>query len=364
MIVQDILNLLEEFAPVAYQETYDNSGLQIGSPGIEVTGILLTLDVTPEVVDEAIKTRSNLIVSHHPLLFSGLKKISDTNNTERTVLKAIRNEIAVISWHTSIDAAFFGVNEKICKKIGLTNTEILSPVESKLRKLVTFVPKDHIDRVREAVFQAGAGQIGNYDSCSFNTEGSGTFRGGEDTNPFVGEKGKLHLEPEIRFETIFPVHLRNRVIKALKSSHPYEEVAYDIYTLENEYSRTGIGMTGELEKPLSEQAFLNLLKSVFETSVIRHTRLLGKEVQKVAVCGGSGSFLIHKAIKSGAQFFITGDMKYHQFFEAEDKIVIADIGHYESEKFTTEIFYDLIIKKFPKFAVRFSEINTNPIKYF
>ncbi len=364
MKVKDIVNLLEEFAPASFQESYDNSGLQLGSPEMDVSGILLALDVIPEVVEEAVKTGCNLIVSHHPLLFAGLKRITGSNYTERAVMKAISHNIAVISWHTSADSAYRGVNERICRKIGLKNLEILSPAEGKLRKLVTFVPKDHINKVREAVFEAGAGKIGNYDSCSFHAEGAGSFRGGEDTNPFVGEKGKLHLEPELRFETIFPLHLQKKVIQALKSSHPYEEVAYDIYALENEYNHAGIGMIGELESTVDEKTFLDSLKEVFSTGVIRHSKLLGKKVQRVAVCGGSGSFLIQKAIKSGVQFLVTGDMKYHQFFDAEDKIVIADIGHYESEKFTTEIFYDLITKKFPKFAVRFSDTNTNPINYF
>jgi dinuclear metal center YbgI/SA1388 family protein len=363
MQVHDVVSLFDDFAPVVYQESYDNSGLQIGSPQMEVKGILLTIDITEDVVDEAVSTGCNLIVSHHPLLFNGLKRITDASYTERTVTKAIRNNIAVISSHTSIDASFEGVNEIICRKLGMTNLQILSPAMGKLRKLVTFVPNNHVQKVREALFLAGAGNIGNYDSCSFNSDGVGSFRGGEGSSPFIGEKGKLHLEPEIRIETVFPMHIQGNVIRALKKSHPYEEVAFDIYKLENEYGRTGMGMIGEIEKPMSETAFIQLLKKVFGSGIIRHTEFLGSPVNKVAVCGGSGSFLTEKAIKSGAQFFVTGDVKYHQFFDAQKKIVIADIGHYESEQFTTEIFYNLIIKKFPKFAVRFSEINTNPIKY-
>jgi dinuclear metal center YbgI/SA1388 family protein len=363
MQVRDVVSLFDDFAPVVYQESYDNSGLQIGSPQMEVKGILLTIDITEDVIDEAVRTGCNLIVSHHPLLFSGLKRITDASYTERAVTKAIRNDIAIISSHTSIDAVFNGVNQIICHKLGLTNLQILSPAEGKLRKLVTFVPNDYAQKVREALFKSGAGQIGNYDSCSFNSDGVGSFRGSEDSNPFVGEKGKIHSEPEIRIETIFPMHLQSKVIQALKESHPYEEVAYDIYTLENEYTRAGMGMIGEIDKPMSEAAFIQLLKNAFGSGIIRHTEFLGRPVKKIAVCGGSGAFLINKAVKSGAQFFVTGDVKYHQFFDAQKQIVIADIGHYESEQFTTEIFYNLIIKKFPKFAVRFSEINTNPIKY-
>jgi dinuclear metal center YbgI/SA1388 family protein len=364
MQVHDIVSLFDDFAPVVYQESYDNSGLQLGSPQMEVTGILLTIDVTEDVIDEAVSTGCNLIVSHHPLLFSGIRRITDAGYTERAVMKAIRNDIAVISSHTSLDASFNGVNEIICRKLGLSNLQILSPAQGKLRKLVTFVPNDHAQKVREALFLSGAGKIGNYDSCSFNSDGVGSFRGDENTSPFTGERGKLHLEAETRIETIFPMHLQNIVIKALKEAHPYEEVAFDIYTLENEYSRTGMGMIGEVDKPSSEAAFIQMLKNVFGSGIIRHTEFLNRPVKKIAVCGGSGAFLINKAIKSGAQFIVTGDIKYHQFFDAQKQIVIADVGHFESEQFTTEIFYNLIIKKFPKFAVRFSEINTNPIKYF
>jgi dinuclear metal center YbgI/SA1388 family protein len=364
MKVQDVVKLFDDFAPAIYQESYDNSGLLIGSPDMEVRGVLLTIDITLEILDEAVSHNCNLIVSHHPVIFSGLKKITGDHYTEQIVIKAIQNQIAIISSHTSMDAVFSGVNEKICNKLGLGNLKLLSETKGNLRKLVTFVPKDHIQKVQEALFSAGAGKIGNYDSCSFNTEGYGSFRAGEDSNPFVGEKGKLHLEPEIRIETIFPVHLKGKVLSALRQSHPYEEIAYDIYALDNVYTKVGMGMVGEFEEPMSENEFLRKLKSVFSSGSIRHTEFTGQKVRKVAVCGGSGAFLLEKSIDAGAQFFVTGDMKYHQFFDAQKKIVIADIGHYESEQFTTEIFYDLITKKFPKFAVRFSEINTNPIKYF
>ena len=364
MKVQDIVKIFDDFAPAIYQESYDNSGLLLGSRDMEVQAILLTIDVTGEVLEEAISKQCNLIVSHHPVIFSGLKKITGDHYTERIVMKAIQNNIAIISSHTSMDAVFSGVNEKICTKLGLGNLKLLSETKGNLRKLVTFVPKDHIQKVQEALFDAGAGHIGNYDSCSFNAEGYGSFRAGEDTTPFVGEQGKLHMEPEIRLETIFPVHLQGKVLGALRQAHPYEEIAYDIYALDNAYNKVGMGMVGEFKDTISENDFLKKLKKVFSSAIIRHTELTGKKVSKVAVCGGSGSFLLHKAIASGAEFFVTGDMKYHQFFDAQKKIVIADIGHYESEQFTTEIFYDLITEKFPKFAVRFSEINTNPIKYF
>ncbi len=364
MIVREILTLFEDFAPIAYQEKYDNSGLLVGLPEAEVKGILLTIDVKEEIIDEAIEYGCNLVVSHHPLIFSGLKSITGSTPSERTVLKAIRNDIAVITSHTSLDSAFYGVNHRICLKIGLSNLKILAPLEGNLRKIVTFAPHEHSNKVRTALFNAGGGHIGNYDSCSFNSEGFGSFRGSDDSNPFVGDKGKLHLEPETRIETIFPAHIQKNIISALKEAHPYEEVAYDIYPLENVNNRIGMGMSGEFEQSIAEDQFLQRLKGIFGSKVIRHSELTGNPVNKIAVCGGSGAFMIENAIRCGAQFFVTGDLKYHQFFDAQKKIVIADIGHFESEQFTTEIFYELIIKKFPKFAIRFSKINTNPIKYF
>ena len=362
--IKEISKFLENLAPLHLQESYDNAGLILGDSDIEITGILITLDVTEEVVEEAIQQNCNLIVAHHPIVFSGLKKITGKNYVERTLLKAIKNDVAIYAAHTNLDSVNGGVNGKICEKLGLENCKILQPSEGLLKKLVTFVPVDHAEEVRQAVFNAGAGKIGNYDSCSFNSHGQGTFRGNDSTKPFVGEKGKRHYENEIRFETIFPAYLQGQVTSALLNAHPYEEVAYDIYPLENKFDQVGMGMTGTLPKGKSENDFLQLLKNTFHTGTIRHTALLNKKVQKVAVCGGAGSFLLDRAISAGADFFVTGDFKYHQFFDAENKIVIADIGHFESEQFTKELFYELLTKNFSKFAVRLSEVNTNPVFYF
>ena len=230
-------------------------------------------------------------------------------------------------------------------------------------KIVTFVPKSHSEKVRQALFDAGAGNIGNYDSCSYNILGTCTFKGNEQTKPFVGEIGKVHFEEEIRIETIFPKHLKNKIIKSLLTSHPYEEPAYDIYQLSNEHKNIGLGIIGNLEYAEEELPFLNKIKTVFNCKCISHTKLLGKKISKVAICGGRGSDLLRDAISASADIFINADFKYHQFFDAEDKIIIADIGHYESEQFTKEIFYDILTKKFSNFAVHFSKINTNPINY-
>ncbi len=364
MQLSEIISAFEHFAPLDYQESYDNTGLILGDPDEEINGALLTVDVTDEVIEEAVRLKYNLVISHHPLIFSAIKRLSDQDLTGRVLIKAIRHNIALYAVHTNLDNVIRGVNAKICEKINLKNNTILVPATNRLSKLVTFVPAGHAENIRKAVFGAGAGHIGEYDRCSYNIEGTGTFRGSENTDPWVGEKGKLHHEKEIRIETIFPNTLQSGIISALINAHPYEEVAYDIYPLSNNFNNAGSGMKGEFPEALQEKDFLGLLKERFSSACIRHSRLLGKPVKKVAVCGGSGSFLIHNAIAARVDAFITADMKYHQFFDADGKIVIADIGHYESEQFTKEIFYELLTKKFPNFAVRFSEINTNSINYF
>lgn len=362
--IKDITNFFESLAPLSLQESYDNSGLIVGDYDGEVNTVLVTIDATEEIVDEAIEKKAELIVAHHPIVFSGLKRITGKSYVERTLLKAIKNNIAIYAAHTNLDSITGGVNSKICEKLGLENCRILQPAKGQLKKLVTFVPVEYADKVREALFNAGAGHIGNYDSCSYNTEGLGSFRGDENTNPFIGKKGEVHFEKEVRIETIFPGYLQGKVIPALLSAHPYEEVAYDIYPLDNKFDNIGMGMVGTLPNEDTEKEFLQELKDTFKTGVIKHTALKNKPVKKVAVCGGAGSFLLTQAIAAGADFFVSGDFKYHQYFDAENKIVIADIGHFESEQFTKELFYELLTKKFPKFAVRLSEVNTNPVFYF
>ena len=363
MQLKQITQYLESIAPLSFQESYDNAGLIIGRPENEVSGVLITLDVTEEILDEAISKKLNMVIAHHPIVFSGIKKLNGKNYIERCVEKAIKNDIAIYAAHTNLDSVFGGVNSKICEKLELRNCRILAPTQDYLKKLVTFVPTSHAENVKSALFEAGAGHIGNYDSCSFSIAGAGSFRGNEHTNPFVGEKNQLHQEEEIRIETIFPKHIQTKVISALLNAHPYEEVAYDIYSLDNEYNQSGIGMIGELETPIEEMLFLQNLKAVFECKVVKFTKLRGKAIQRVAVCGGAGSSYLNYAKAQNADIFISGDFKYHQFFDAEKQIVIADIGHYESEQFTKEVFYELLTKKFPKFAVHLSDISTNPVSY-
>ncbi len=361
--VKDITSFLESIAPLSYQESYDNSGLITGNGDMVVNGVLICLDSTEAVIEEAISNNFNLVIAHHPIVFSGLKKINGKNYVERTIIKAIKNDIAIYAIHTNLDNVRNGVNAMIAEKLGLVNTKILSPKSGLLKKLVTFVPVGQAENVRSALFQAGAGSIGNYDECSFNIPGLGTFRGNELSNPTLGKKGERHSENEIRIECIFENFKENAILKALFIAHPYEEVAYDLYPLTNELQTVGSGMIGELPDYQTETDFLKHLKSVMKAGVIRHTALLGKKLKKIAICGGSGSFLLNSAIHSGADMLITADFKYHQFFDSDGKIVIADIGHYESEQFTIELIKSLILKKFSTFAVRITEVNTNPVYY-
>ena len=362
--IKEIISEIERIAPLSLQEEYDNAGLIIGSPDMECTSILLCIDVTEEVIHEAKAKGANLIISHHPLIFSALKKINGKNNVERSVIFALKNDIAIYAAHTNLDNIFEGVNHKIAEKLKLSDCKIISPIKKQLKKLVTFIPFSHFEQVSKAVFETGAGHIGNYDSCSYTTEGKGSFRALDGANPFVGERGSVHYENEIRFETIFPVHQQRKVIEALLQSHPYEEVAYDIYPLDNDFSMTGAGLIGRLEKSMDETAFLKLLKEVFRLQIIRHSAFTSKKIQKVAVCGGSGSFLLKAAIQPRADVFVSGDFKYHQFFDAEMNLLIADIGHFESEQYTNELFFDILTKKFSTFAIHFSEVKTNPVYYF
>jgi dinuclear metal center YbgI/SA1388 family protein len=364
MTVREITDYLEEWAPPAYQESYDNSGLITGSPDLAVKGILVTLDCTEPVVQEAIDKGCNLIVAHHPIVFKGLKKITGKTYVERTVIKAIENRVAIYAIHTNLDHVATGVNRKICEKLGLKNLRVLAPKNDVLSKLVTFIPHENADAVLQALYKAGAGQIGNYQNCSFQAEGTGTFMPNDQANPHIGQANRQESVREMRAEVIFPLHREGAVLQALRAAHPYEEVAYYLSSLKNEHQQVGAGMTGELEKPLEPIAFLERLKNNMALQTIRHTRLLKNPIQKVAVCGGSGSFLLPHAIRSKSDIFITADFKYHEFFDAEDKIVVADIGHYESEVFTKDLIREELIKKFPTFAINFSETVTNPVSYF
>ncbi|MCK0158456.1 Nif3-like dinuclear metal center hexameric protein [Cellulophaga sp. F20128] len=364
MTVKEITAIVEEFAPLEYAESFDNIGLLVGDENAKVTGVLVTLDTLENVIDEAIEKKCNLILSFHPIIFSGLKKITGANYVERVVLKAIKNDISIYSMHTALDNSNAGVNAKICEVLGLFNTKILIPQKGTIKKLTTYVPKNDAKKLKEALFKAGAGTLGNYSNCSFTTLGTGSYKAGKNSNPTKGEIGKTHYEEETQLNVTFEKAKEKEVVKALIDNHPYEEVAYEIITLENSNQNIGMGMVGDLLNGMEELDFLNHLKKTMHVSCIRHSNLLNKKIKKVAVLGGSGSFAINAAKAVNADIFITADLKYHQFYEAEDKLILADIGHFETEQFTKNLLVDLLTKKMPNFAISLSESITNPIKYF
>ncbi|HEV8285622.1 MAG TPA: Nif3-like dinuclear metal center hexameric protein [Chitinophagaceae bacterium] len=364
MKIADVISFLETLAHPSLQEHYDNAGLVVGQSNWECQGIICSLDATEEVINEAIGKNCNLIVAHHPIIFGGLKKITGKNYVEKTVITAIKNDIAIYAIHTNLDNVIEGVNGKIAGMLGLRNISILSQKESTLKKLFTFAPIDKAEQVRNAIFGAGGGHIGNYSECSFNVEGTGTFKGEQGTNPYIGEAGKRHQENEIKIEVIFPAWLENGLVQAMKEVHPYEEVAYDVISLANWHTGIGSGIIGELAEPMNETGFLSYVKKIFNLQVIRHTNLLSKPVKKVALCGGAGSFLVPKALAASADVYITADMKYHEFFDANGRMVIADIGHYESEQFTIDLLAEILEQKFLNFAVLKTKVQTNPVNYF
>lgn len=364
MKLAEITNYLETIAPLHYQEDYDNSGLIVGQPNDEITAALVALDCTAEIVNEAITKGCNLIITHHPLVFKGLKKFNGKTHVERVLLQAIKNNIALYAIHTNLDHVDTGVNAEICRRLGLQNTKILAPKSNLLKKLVVFCPLAAADQVRNALFAAGAGSIGNYSECSFNTQGQGTFKAGEAANPYVGEMDVQHQETEIKIETIFVARDEQRLLAALVKNHPYEEVAYEIYELTNKLHSVGAGMIGDLPAALPSVDFLRFVKDNMNAQVIRYTQAPTAPIKKVAVCGGAGSFLLPQAIAAGADAFVTADFKYHEFFNAEQQLMICDIGHYETEQFTSNLLIENIQEKFPNFAIRLTEHNTNPINYF
>lgn len=361
--IGDLIQYFESQAPRATQESYDNSGLLVGDAATRISGVLIALDCIESVIDEAIAKNCNLVVAHHPIVFKGLKSFTGKNYVERTVIKAIQNNIAIFAIHTNLDNYRFGVNQRIGQLLGLKNLRILAPKEGNLVKIVVFVPVDYADTIRLTMSSAGAGKIGNYDQCSFNSSGFGTFRAGLDSQPFVGGHGQMHHESELRLEMICRKENVSRALSAMIQTHPYEEVAYDLIPLQNSDAYQGAGMIGELDAPTETLEFLQFVKRQFGCGVIKHTHLLQDKIQRIAFCGGSGSFLLSKAKAARADLFITADYKYHEFFDAENQIVIADIGHFESEQYTVNLIGDLLNEKNVTFAVRFTETNTNPVNY-
>lgn len=365
MLISDIIAPLEARAPLFLQESYDNSGLLVGEPKIPCTGVLIALDATKEVVREAVRRNCNLIITHHPVIFQGLKRITGANETERVVLSAIRNQIALYAAHTNLDNTLDGVSGKMAEQLGLTQVQVLQPKKGLVGKLQVYVPHTHLSAVESALFDAGAGQIGpRYSECRFVTEGVGSFKPMENATPFSGEKGARHFEPESCLELIFPVWKKNQVLQGLRQAHPYEEIAYEISTLENADMYRGSGVVGKLPQPMEETSFLQHLKQCFGLTTLRHSALRGKPIHTVALCGGAGSFLVKDAINCKSDIYITSDLTYHRFFEAENQLVLADIGHWESEQFTIDLIHDILHGNFPTFAILKTEVGTNPVRYY
>ena len=370
MKIKQILTILEEMAPLSYAEDFDNVGLLVGNQEDEITGVLVCHDALEVVIDEAISKNCNLVVCFHPILFSGLKKITGKNYVEKSIIKAIKNDIAIYAVHTALDNHKNGVNKIFSNAIGLINTKILVPKQNFIQKLVTYTTPENAEQLRNSLFEVGAGTIGNYENCSFNSEGFSTYQGNENSNPTVGNKGELTKTDEIKIEVVFEKHLQPKMIKALFTNHVYEEVAYEVYDLQNSHQNIGLGMVGELKNPMDETAFLHFVKDKMKCGGITHSEFLYKPIQKVAVLGGSGSFAIKNAIEAGANIFLTSDLKYHNFYEAENQIVLADIGHFESERYTKDYIVDFLKEKISNFApalpisrIILSEENTNPVKY-
>ncbi|MFE3869217.1 Nif3-like dinuclear metal center hexameric protein [Flavobacterium sp. LS2P90] len=363
MKIKEIITFLEEMAPLDYAEDFDNVGLLVGDQEAEATGVLVCHDALENIIDDAIAKKCNLVVCFHPILFSGLKKITGKNYVERAVIKAIKNDVAIYAVHTALDNHQEGVNKVFCDALGLINTKILIPKQNFIRKLVTYTIPENAEEVRNALFDAGAGNIGNYENCSFNSKGIGTYMGNEHSNPQVGERFEFVQGDEIKIEVTFEKHLENKILKALFKSHAYEEIAYEIYELQNKHQNIGLGMIGELKNPMKEKEFLLFAKEKMQADGIRHSNFIGKEVKKIAVLGGAGSFAIKNAIQAGADVFLTADLKYHQFYEAENRLLLADIGHFESERYTKNYIVEYLRKKILNFAVILSEENSNPVKY-
>jgi dinuclear metal center YbgI/SA1388 family protein len=364
MLIKDIIHFLETIAPPSLQETYDNAGLITGNKQTACTGALISLDCIESIIDEAITKNCNLIIAHHPIVFKGLKKINGNNYVERTIIKAIKNDIAIYAIHTNLDNVLNGVSGKMANMLGLENVQILAPKKQLLQKLVVFCPNENIEKLSEALFAAGAGHIGNYSNCSFSSIGVGTFKPEKGANPQTGEIGRKETLSETKIEVIFPHWLQGQIITAMKANHPYETVAYDILNLDNIYEETGSGVVGNLPKAMEENEFLKYLSVIFKIKLAKHSSFTGNPIIKVALCGGAGSFLINTAKAAGADIYITADLKYHEFFDADGQLLLVDVGHFESEQYTIDLLFELLSDKFPNFALLKTSVDTNPVEYF
>lgn len=363
MKISEITGAIEKYAPLWLQEEWDNAGLQVGDTDREATGAVLCVDATEAIVDEAIDRGVNLVISHHPLLFRGLKRITGRTATERIVAKALKHDIAIYSAHTNMDSAPGGVSWATGRRAGLTAMRTLVPQQGRLMKLAVFVPSAYSNAVSEALWNAGAGRMGNYDRCAYMTDGRGTYRPLPGADPAIGTVGQSHTEAETRIEVVFPTAISGRVVQAMLKAHPYEEPAFDLIPLANDITSAGLGVIGSLKTPMPASEYIAWVKQALGIGAIPYAGDARRMVHRVALCGGAGAEFIGNAIAAGADLYMCGDLKYHDFTTHADSIVLADIGHYESEQCTKEIFYDIIQKNFPNFATYYAEEDKNPISY-
>ena len=362
--LKTLLDNIEGWAPLALQEDYDNAGLILGNPQATVHKALVCLDITPEVVDEAIQLHADLVISHHPAIFKGIKRINPASRLGYMIKQSLCHDIAWYAMHTNLDNTLDGVNSYLAKQLGLQTPRPLIPLKGLYGKLQVYVPSSHAEQLRQALAEAGCGISPKYDHCSFSSQGEGRLRALENARPFVGEPGQLHVEPECKIECLYPVHKTRQVMAVLLASHPYEEPAFDLMPLENTAADKGSGIIGILETPCTETAFLDRLKTLTGVPCIRHSGFKGRQIRKVALCGGSGGSFIHAACGQGADVYITGDLKYHDFTDAETGTWLVDIGHHESEQFAKQLIFNHLTKNFPNFAVSISEQGMNPVSYY
>lgn len=364
MKINQIVQILEEWAPTSYAEDFDNVGLLVGNKNRSCTAALITHDVSVAVVEEAIANNCNLIICFHPIIFKGLTAITGKNYVEKTVLKAIENKIAIYALHTALDNHEFGISYHLGQLLSLTKQRILIPQKNNLFHLTTYVPISDKEKLLTALHDAGAGSLGNYSHCSFSVAGEGRFLPHQNSTPAIGEKNAMTHVEEVQIGVIVPKHTQQKVLNALENAHPYETVAYELIAIENQHPNIGLGSIGELKSPLPINDFLKKVKSALNIPYIRHSESGKKNIKTVAVLGGSGSFCIDAAKRQGADALVTADLKYHDFFKAEKDLLLIDAGHYETEQFTKRLILEYLTKKIPNFAFTLSEENTNPVKYF
>jgi len=367
MTCGEIFKYIRSWAPEEIAWNKDNVGLQVGSAKRKVKNILLALDLNMKVIIEAVKKDCNIIITHHPLLFNPLRKIdTDQDNTSLLVEKLIKHDITLFSAHTNLDFTKDGVSFELAKTLKLTNLRFLSNIKSAQYKLIVFVPEGHIEKVASAIFENGGGIIGEYSNCSFRTKGQGSFKGSKKTSPSIGKKLNYEKTDEIKLEVLIDSWKLNEILSAIRSVHPYEEIAYDVYPLNNENVNYGIGAIGELHTAMNQREFFNHVSKSLKINNFRYTTGKTNKIKTVAVCGGSGSEVIPAAIKKGADALITADIKYHTFFDNERKILLIDAGHYETEIFSlnevNKRLADLIKKK--KNKVFKYNGSTNPVIFY